>query len=107
MIVSPGGPTVSRILEGRARQEVERLCRLGDDHAVAGEHAEALACYMEAWELLPEPREAYLDTTRVFRGFTRVMRARGALGEGLDLLLSSRLHFAPVLAAMGWRSSED
>ena len=98
---------MSRILEGRARQEVERLCRRGDEHAAAGEHAEALACYVEAWERLPEPREAYLDAAQVFRGLTRVMRARGALGDGLDLLLASRLHFAPVLAAMGWRSSED
>lgn len=86
---------------------MERLCRRGDEHAAAGEHAEALACYVEAWELLPEPREAYLDASRVFRGFSRLMRARGALGEGLDLFLASRHHLAPVLAAMGWRVSED
>jgi hypothetical protein len=94
---------VSRILQGNARLEVERLCRQGDDHAAAGEHAEALACFMEAWELLPEPREEYLDTATVFRGFTRVLRARGSLGGGLELLLSARSRFAPVLAAIGWR----
>lgn len=86
---------------------MERLCRQGDAHAAAGEDAEALACFLEAWERLPEPREAYAATALVFRGFTRVLRARGELGAGLELLLSSRAHFAPVLAAMGWRSSDD
>jgi len=103
---SPGGH-VSRILQGPARGEVERLCREGDEHASAGEHAEALECFMEAWALLPEPREAYPDTARIFRGFTRVLRAGGALGGGLDLLMSGRSHFAPVLAAMGWRAGDD
>jgi thioredoxin-like negative regulator of GroEL len=98
---------VSRILQGAARDEVERLCREGDQHAAAGEHAEALECFMEAWALLPEPREEYLDTARIFHGFTRVLRAGGALGGGLDLLMSGRSHFAPVLAAMGWRAGED
>ncbi len=98
---------MSKILQGSARSEVERLCRQGDEHAAAGEHAEALACFVEAWELLPEPREEYLDTALVFRGFTRVLRARGRLGAGLDLLLSSSLPFGPVLAAMGWRATED
>jgi hypothetical protein len=97
---------VSRILQGAQRVEVERLCRQGDEHAAAGEHAEALACFMEAWELLPEPREEYLATAQVFRGFTGVLRARGPLG-GLDLLFAGRSHFAPVLAAMGWRASDD
>lgn len=85
---------------------MERLCRQGEQHAAAGEDAEALACFMEAWEQLPEPREEYLDTAMVFRGFTRVLRARGALGGGLELLLASRARFAPVLAAMGWQASE-
>jgi hypothetical protein len=102
----PGG-AVSRILEVAQRSEVERLCGQGEAHAAAGESAEALACFLEAWELLPEPREEYLATSDVFRGFTRVLRARGDLGGGLELLLSARSRFAPVLAAMGWRSGGD
>jgi hypothetical protein len=98
---------MSRILEGAARDEVERLCREGHEHAEAGEHAEALACFMEAWESLPEPREAYPATALVFRGFTRVLRARGGLGDGLELLLSARTRFAPVLAALGLRPSAE
>ena len=98
---------MSRILQGPERNEVERLCREGDEHARSGEHAEALACFMEAWELLPEPREEYQATAQVFRGFTSVLRHQGALGGGLDLLFSGRSHFAPVLAALGWRSSDD
>jgi len=98
---------VSRILQGAERERVERLCRAGDQHARAGEHAEALACFMEAWELLPEPREEYPATAEVFRGFTRVLRHHGTLGGGIDLLFSGRHHFAPVLAAMGWRASDD
>lgn len=101
------GGAVSRILEGRSRTEVERLCRQGSVHARAGEHAEALACFMEAWELLPEPREEYQATGLVFRGLTQVLRARGQLGGAPELLFSSRDHLAPVLAAMGWRSSDD
>ena len=97
---------MTRILEETVQREVERLCREGDEHAKAGEHGEALDCFVAAWERLPEPRESYLETAAVFRGFTRVLRARGELGAGLDLLLSARHHFAPVLAAMGWWPEE-
>jgi len=36
-----------------------------------------------------------------------VLRHHGTLGGGIDLLFSGRHHFAPVLAAMGWRASDD
>ena len=100
------GGHVSRILQGAQRSEVDRLCREGDGHAAAGEHAEALACFVEAWELLPEPREEYQATARVLRGFTSVLRSRGPAG-GIDLFFTGRSHFAPVLAALGWRAGDD
>jgi hypothetical protein len=89
---------VPRYLQGAQHVRVELLCREGDEHASAGELAEALACYMEAWELLPEPREEFADADAVLRGFTRVLRARGDLATGLEIMLGSRSRSAPAMA---------
>ena len=87
-----------RYLQGAAHVKVELLCREGDAHASAGELAEALACYLDAWELLPEPREEFADADAVLRGFTRVLRARGDLATGLEIMLGSRSRSAPAMA---------
>lgn len=92
---------MSRIMEGALGGRVERLCREGDRHAEAGEHGEALACFVDAWELLPEPREAYGEASRVMGGLGRVLSERGDLAGGLRLLLSARSRLAPVLAGVG------
>ena len=91
---------MSRILRGEAKVAVDRLCLQGERHAACGEFGEALACFVEAWEQLPEPHETYEETGRVLRGFTRVMRARGDLAEGLELLLAARSHCRPALMSM-------
>jgi len=99
---------VSRILQGEQHVRIQLLCREGDGHASAGELAEALACYMEAWELLPEPREEYADAASVFRGFTGVLRSRGDLAPGLEIMLQSRTRLAPAMAmGMGRSRSEE
>ncbi len=87
-----------RYLQGEVHIRIGLLCREGDEHAAAGEMAEALACYTEAWELVPEPREHYEDTAPILRGFTRVLRARGDLASGLELMLGSRSRIAPAMA---------
>lgn len=87
-----------RFLQGALHLKVELLCREGDQHASAGEIAEALACYTEAWELLPEPREEYADAAAIFRGFTRVLRSRGDLASGLEIMLGARSRSAPAMA---------
>jgi len=89
---------VPRFLQGELHVRIGLLCSEGDEHADAGEHGEALACYMEAWELLPEPREEYADATAVLRGFTRVLRARGDLASGLEIMLGARSRSAPAMA---------
>jgi len=76
---------------------VGHLCREGDRHVARGEDAAALACLVEAWELLPEPREECPATADVFRGFTRVLRGR----SGLEALLARRARFRAVLDSLG------
>ena len=87
-----------RFLQGEQHVKIQLLCREGDEHARAGEVAEALACYMEAWELLPEPREEYGDAAPILRGFTRVLHARGDLASGLEIMLGARARSAPAMA---------
>lgn len=89
---------MSRILRDDEKRGVERLCLRGELHLAACEYGEALAFFLEAWELLPEPREGYQGTPRVIRGFTRIMRARSDLAEGIGLLLANRTGFAPAPA---------
>ena len=95
-----------RFLQGEQHVKIQLLCREGDEHASSGEFAEALACYMEAWELLPEPREEFSDATAILRGFTRVLRARGDLASGLEIMLGSRSRSAQALAR-GLSRGED
>jgi len=89
---------VPRFLQGELHVRIGLLCGEGNEHADAGQHGEALACFMEAWELLPEPREEYADATAVLRGFTRVLRARGDLASGLEIMLGARSRSAPAMA---------
>jgi hypothetical protein len=76
---------------------VEWLCHEGDRHATAGEPAEAAACFLEAWDLLPAPREECPATAEVLRGLTRLLRARA---DGLEVL-AGRPRFHAVLASLG------
>lgn len=44
------------ILTEQEHAEVHRLCTLGDADADLGNFPQALACYWQAWDLLPEPK---------------------------------------------------
>ncbi len=92
---------------GHARRdwkiEVSRLIAEGDGHAAQAENAEALACYIDALDLVPEPRADHEATTRIFHGLRRVLQARGDLGDGLELLLATRPGVGPLLARLAGR----
>jgi hypothetical protein len=82
------------------RHGAERLVAEGARHAQLGENSEALACYIEALDLVPEPRGDHELTARIFGGLRRVLEARGDLGDGLELLLATRPGVGPLLASL-------
>ena len=82
--------------------KVEWLCHEGDRHAGHGELGEAAGCLLEAWSLLPEPREECPATPLVLQGLTRFLRAsRGGLAA-----LAGRERFHDVLSSLGLRAGE-
>ena len=85
------------------RDEVSRLAAEGDRHAHLGENAEALACYVDALDQVPEPRQAHEVTTRILNGLQRVLEARGDLGDGIEQLLATRPGLASMLAGLTGR----
>ncbi len=68
--------------------QVTELCRAGREHARRGEHAEALARYLEAWELLPEPKSGWEISAGILAGVGDSLAARDA-ESALELLLAS------------------
>ena len=82
---------------------MSRLLAEGDRHAHLGENAEALSCYIEALDQVPEPRRAHEATARIFSGLQRVLEARGDLGDGIELLLATRPGLSAMLADLTGR----
>ena len=82
---------------------MSRLVAEGDRHARLAENAEALACYIEALDLVPEPRQEHEVTTQIFHGLQRVLEARGDLGDGMELLLATRPALGSMLARLTGR----
>jgi hypothetical protein len=87
------------------RGEVDRLLAEGERHARLAENAEALSCYIEALDLVPDPRSDHQATGRIHHGLKRVLEARGDLGDGLELLLATRPGAGPVLAKLAGRGA--
>jgi Flp pilus assembly protein TadD len=86
----------------RSHQErIALLCGEGNRHAAAGEYSEALACFIEAFELLPEPAEGQVEYGLVMAGLNRVLRARRDLAPGLEALLSRGRSFTSTRARGG------
>jgi hypothetical protein len=85
------------------QRQVVRLVAEGDRHAHQGENAEALSCYVEALDLVPEPRGDHEVSGRIFDGLRRVLGARGDLGDGMELLLATRPGLGPTLAGLAGR----
>jgi len=85
---------VTRSSETSLASKIERLCREGNRHATAREYSEALACFIEAFELLPHPAEAQPEAGPVLAGLSRLLRERRDLAPGLEALLSGGRMFA-------------
>jgi len=64
---------------------VERLCREARQHAKEGDRQLALAAYLEAWELLPEPKASWQASTLVLSAVGDLLHASG--GDELEVLL--------------------
>jgi hypothetical protein len=82
------------------KRVAEKLVSEGTRHARLGENSEALTCFIEALDLVPEPRGDHELTGRIFSGLRRVLEARGDLGDGLELLLATRPGVGPLLARL-------
>jgi hypothetical protein len=84
MSETPEHPEFDR-LEG-----VVLRCAEGRQLARAGDRAAALASYLEAWELLPEPKESWDASTFILSAVGDLLRAGGDLGNALDVLVRLR-----------------
>jgi hypothetical protein len=82
------------------KRHAEKLLAEGARHARLAENSEALTCYIEALDLVPEPRGDHEVTGKIFSGLRRVLESRGDLGDGLELLLATRPGMGPLLARL-------
>lgn len=64
---------------------IARLCREARLHAKDGEKQLALAAYLEAWELLPEPKASWDASTLILSALGDLLHASG--GDELEVLL--------------------
>ena len=65
---------------------VDRLCDEARDRAEKGDRSQALATYLEAWELLPEPKEGWEASTRILSAVGDLMRGGGDLASALEVV---------------------
>ncbi len=84
MSANTDGPGFDRL------EAVVRLCAEGRKLARDGDRATALASYLEAWELLPEPKESWDASTLILAAVGDLLRAGGDLGNALDVLVRLR-----------------
>ncbi|HSN91143.1 MAG TPA: hypothetical protein VLS93_07925 [Anaeromyxobacteraceae bacterium] len=82
-------------LDRRIRQEIARLCQEGRRQHERGETSEALATYLEAWELLPDPFRAGRAAAAVLSGLADVLAARGDLSAAATVLRAVERTIAP------------
>lgn len=71
---------------------VERLCRDAQQLAGEGERVLALASFVEAWELLPEPKSGWGTSTFILARVGDLLQVGGAGGDlsrALDVLVRS------------------
>ena len=64
---------------------VERLCKEARQHARDGHRQLALAAYLEAWELLPEPKAGWSASTLILSALGDLLHESG--GDELEVLL--------------------
>jgi len=78
--------------DGQARDPdrlatVERLCRRGREHAREGDRSAALASYLEAWALIPEPRSSFGASTFILSALGGLLSGGGDLADAVDVLV--------------------
>lgn len=76
-----------------------RLCAEGRRFSRDGDRTTALASYLEAWDLLPEPKESWDASTFILSAVGDLLRAGGNLGNALDVLVRLRGRTAGGFAA--------
>ncbi len=94
MSATPDRPEFDRL------EAVVRLCAEGRQLARDGDRATALASYLEAWELLPEPKESWDASTFILSAVGDLLRAGGDLANALDVLVRLRGRTAGGLDAV-------
>ncbi len=66
---------------------VGRLCREAREHLKDGDRSMALTAYLEAWDLLPEPKSSWDASTIILSSVGDLLHANGELGDALEILL--------------------
>jgi hypothetical protein len=66
---------------------VARLCREARAHLKDGDRSMALTAYLEAWDLLPEPKGSYDASTIILSSVGDLLRSSGDLADALAVLL--------------------
>ncbi|WP_248352754.1 hypothetical protein [Anaeromyxobacter oryzae] len=74
------------MMDQRLESAVRRLCRDGAALAADGERAMALESYLEAWQLLPEPKDAPIAAD-VRAGIRGLVRGTAALERAAAVIL--------------------
>ncbi len=80
-------------------EAVVRLCAEARRFARDGDRTMALASYLEAWDLLPEPKESWDASTFILSSVGDLLRSGGDLGNALDQLVRLRGRTAGGLGA--------
>lgn len=78
------------LIDVERQNRIVTLVRKAREHARREEYALALDRYLEAWELVPEPREAWDTSTHILAGVGDVLRARGDLARAMEVLLAAQ-----------------
>jgi len=78
---------------------VDRLCRRARQLAGEGGKSAALEAYLEAWDLLPEPKESYEASTLILSAVGDLLREGGDLANALEALLRVKGRTAGCAAA--------
>ncbi len=67
-------------------EAADRLCVEARARAEKGDRSQALATYLEAWELLPEPKEGWEASTLILSAVGDLMRGGGDLASALEVV---------------------
>lgn len=86
------------VLDDATRDAIGRLCRQGRARVAAGDDGLALAALLEAWELLPEPKEAWAVAPAILDAVAGVLQRRAGRTDGLELLVRAEGRTAGPLA---------